>query len=100
MKYLLDTNTCIRYINGRSPKLRAKFLSVTDGEIVVSAVAKAEMFYGAAKSQTPEISLANQQEFFKRFLSLPFDDKAAVVYGPVRGELYQLCLRAAYIRVR
>lgn len=28
MKYLLDTNTCIRFINGRAPQLRVKLLAV------------------------------------------------------------------------
>jgi len=31
--YLLDTNTCIRYLNGRSPNIRAR-LRATDREQV------------------------------------------------------------------
>jgi tRNA(fMet)-specific endonuclease VapC len=90
MIYLLDTNTCIRFINGRVPNLRSKFLTLNDGEIVVSAITKAEMFYGSAKSQTPEISRAKQESFFYRFASLPFDDQAATAYGPMRAELERL----------
>lgn len=37
MKYLLDTDTCIRYINGRSPQIRAKLptipLAIEDWEM-------------------------------------------------------------------
>jgi len=84
MKYLLDTNTCIRFINGRAPLIREKFLTLSDDLIVVSAITKAEMFYGAAKSQTPEISRAKQEHFFERFISLPFDDSAADAYGIIR----------------
>ena len=43
MKYLLDTNTCIRYINGRAPKIREMMLTITDNDIVISAITKGEM---------------------------------------------------------
>ncbi len=90
MKYLLDTNICIRFINGRAPQLRQKFLEMNDDDIVVSAITKAEMFYGSAKSQTPAISRIKQDSFLDRFVSLPFDDKAADVYGPIRAELERM----------
>ena len=90
MRYLLDTNTCIRYMNGRSPKLRVKFLEIPAVEIAVCTPVKAELFYGAAKSMTPERSLAKQQEFLNRFESFPFNDKAASVYGPLRARLEKL----------
>jgi tRNA(fMet)-specific endonuclease VapC len=90
MKYVLDTNTCIRYINGRSPKLRIKFLTVLDEDIAVCSIVKAELFYGAAKSQTPARSLAKQQTFLNRFTSLPFNDVAAIVYGQIRAKLEKM----------
>lgn len=87
MKYLLDTNACIRYINGRAPKLRERFLIVEDGDIAVSSITKAELFYGAAKSQTPEISRVKQELFLSRLVSLSFDDIAADIYGHLRVSL-------------
>lgn len=39
MKYLLDTNTCIRYINGRAPQIREHMrtiAAVANGLIVVT----------------------------------------------------------------
>jgi tRNA(fMet)-specific endonuclease VapC len=61
MKYLLDTNTCIRFINGRAPRIREHFLTVDRQDIVVSSITKAELFFGSAKSQTPEQSRANKK---------------------------------------
>lgn len=87
MRYLLDTNACIRYINGRAPKLRERFLTVGDGDIAVCSITKAELFYGSAKSQTPEISRAKQDRFLRRLVSLPFDDAAADIYGYLRLNL-------------
>jgi tRNA(fMet)-specific endonuclease VapC len=87
MKYLLDTNTCIRYINGRSLQLRAKFLTLAVEDIAVCSIVKAELYAGSAKSVTPERSLTKQQSFISQFISLPFDDAAATVDGQVRASL-------------
>jgi tRNA(fMet)-specific endonuclease VapC len=45
------------------------------------------MFYGAQRSQHPERTLTSQQQFLNLFLSLPFDDRAATVYGKIRADL-------------
>ncbi len=87
MKYLLDTNACIRYINGRSPELRAKLSSMPRRDVAVSTITKAEMFYGSAKSQTPQRSREKQIEFLTTLITLPFDDMAAIAYGPLRADL-------------
>jgi len=87
MKYLLDTNACIRYINGRSPELRAKLSSMPRRDVAVSTITKAEMFYGYAKSKTPQSSREKQIEFLTTLITLPFDDMAAIAYGPLRADL-------------
>ena len=89
MKYLLDTNTCIRYINGRVLNIRVKLASVPLVEVGVSTITKSEMFYGSAKSQTPEISLKKQLEFLVTLQNVPFDEKSASVYGKIRANLEQ-----------
>jgi tRNA(fMet)-specific endonuclease VapC len=87
MKYLLDTNTCIRYINARAPQIRERMRSIADVEIVVSSVTKAEMYAGSAASQNPQASRAIQEAFFIRFASLQFDDQAADAFGRIRSHL-------------
>ena len=87
MKYLLDTNACIRYLNGRSESLRRQLSAKNPDDIVLCSVVKAELSYGARKSQHPQRSLKKQQQFVNYFVSLPFDDKAAEVYGQIRAEL-------------
>ena len=87
MKYLLDTNVCIRYINGRSPSLRSKLATMLRQDIVVSSITKAEMFYGSAKSQIPDQSRKKQIEFLETVHSVPFDDAAATEYGSLRVAL-------------
>jgi tRNA(fMet)-specific endonuclease VapC len=87
MKYLLDTNTCIRFINGRAPKIRVRLLAINDTDIAISTIVQAEMYTGSAKSQSPEKSRAVQDEFFKQFTRLPFDETSAHIYGEIRAYL-------------
>ena len=87
MKYLLDTNPCVRYLTGRSDAVRRRVDAAGDTDIVLCSVVLAELCYGATKSLSPQTTLQLQQEFVSRFRSLPFDDAAARVYGPIRAEL-------------
>lgn len=87
MRYLLDTNPCIRFLNGRSPQIRKKLLTFDDADIAVSIITKAEMFYGSAKSQTPERSRQRQVAFLRRFTLLPFDEVAVNYYADLRVSL-------------
>lgn len=89
MKYLLDTNTCIRYINGRAPQIRDRMRTISDADIAISAVTQGEMYTGSAKSETPERSRSRQDAFFIRFASLPFNEAAANEFGRIRARLEQ-----------
>jgi len=87
MKYLLDTNTCIRYLNQRSEAITQRLYNTPEADIAVCSVVKAELYFGAMKSQNPPKTLARQRNFAERFVSLPFDDLSADVYGRIRAEL-------------
>lgn len=87
MRYLLDTNTCIVYLAGRSPVLEQRLLAQTEADIAVCAPVKAELYYGAARSRNPLAARALQDNFLGRFTSLPFDDAAANAYGRIRADL-------------
>ncbi|AFZ28462.1 putative nucleic acid-binding protein, contains PIN domain (plasmid) [Cylindrospermum stagnale PCC 7417] len=87
MRYLLDTNVCARYLNGRSLAIRERLRATNFADIAVCSVVKGELFYGAMRSNNPERTLARQQEFLNLFVSLPFDDSAAFIYGRIRADL-------------
>ena len=87
MKYLLDTNACVRFLNRRSESLIQRLSRTNPKEIAVCSVVKAELFFGAMKSRKPIETLKSQQAFLSRFVSLPFDDHAAEEYGRIRAEL-------------
>jgi tRNA(fMet)-specific endonuclease VapC len=85
--YLLDTNTCIVYLNRPTSRVRQQLESRLPQDIAVCSIVKAELFYGAMRSNNPERTLALQQTFLNPFVSLPFDDAAAIIYGQLRAEL-------------
>ena len=89
MTYLLDTNVCIRYLNGRSPAVRERLHALHPRDIVVCSVVKTELFFGAARSHDPVRTSAVQQRFLAPYRSLSFDDHAAEVAARVRAHLAQ-----------
>ena len=88
MIYLLDTNICVRYLRGTDrQQLEARLNATSFGDVALCSVVKAELLYGAARSQQPERNQAQLQRFFSGFPSLSFDDQAAAAYGTLRAAL-------------
>ena len=85
--YLLDTNVCIQFLNKRSQVLVERLSQKNPDEILLCSIVKAELFYGAYKSNNPLKNLKMQREFCGRFKSLNFDDNAADEYGKIRSDL-------------
>ena len=90
MNFLFDTNACISYLNDYLSPIRRKLEQLSPNQIFVCSVVKAELFYGAMKSKNPEKTLAKQEIFLNQFVSLPFDDKAAKIFGEIRAHLARL----------
>jgi tRNA(fMet)-specific endonuclease VapC len=86
MIYLLDTNACIHHLKFSNSPITRK-LTTHLPETAVSSVTKAELFYGAMRSNNPTQSIREQQDFLKLFISLPFDDEAAGICGRIRAQL-------------
>jgi tRNA(fMet)-specific endonuclease VapC len=87
MTYLLDANTCIKFLNGQSDSVRHRFESLSTSDLSLCSIVKAELLYGAMKSARPQANLEKLHLFFDRFISYPFDDAAAEISGRVRAQL-------------
>ncbi len=83
---LLDTNICIYIINAKPPSVLARFQQYRMGEIGMCSVVAAELAFGVAKSDSPRNRQALEM-FLAPLTILPFDAKAAWVYGDLRTEL-------------
>lgn len=71
MKYLLDTNACIAHLRGTSANVTKQLAAAAPGEVAVSSVVKAELWYGAERSANPSKNRAQLQTFFASLSSLP-----------------------------
>jgi tRNA(fMet)-specific endonuclease VapC len=85
--YLLDTNTCIQYLNGKSASIERRLMGTRPGDIKLCSVVKAELWYGAARSNNSTRTMEKLAAFFAPYESLPFDDAAAADYGRIRAQL-------------
>jgi tRNA(fMet)-specific endonuclease VapC len=85
--YLLDTNVCIRFLQGRSDQLRNRFNSIPTQEKCLCSVVAAELLYGAAKSQRKQETLDQLYRFIACFRVFDFDLAAAHQFGQIRAEL-------------
>ena len=87
MKYLLDTNVCINAMHQRHPILTQRFLAIPAQDKIICSIVRAELYYGAYKSQRQQSSLADLQTFLQPFPNLDFDIAAARVCGEIRADL-------------
>ncbi len=85
--YLLDTNVCIMYLKGRSLSINHHIDHLESEKIAVCSVMKAELFYGSMRSNNPQKAVSVQKMFVEQFVSLPFDDLCAEIYGNIRADL-------------
>jgi tRNA(fMet)-specific endonuclease VapC len=85
--FLLDTNACVEYLRNRNVGVVTQIQSRSPMELRLCSVVVAESFYGAFKSPNPPANLAVARQFISPLRSLPFDDKAAEVYGQIRSDL-------------
>ena len=87
MKYLLDTNACIHYLNNPDSPVRRRLERLLPADVALCSMVKAELYYGAYKSKQPARNLAALEYLFNTLTCLPFDDLAARIYGEIRSEL-------------
>jgi tRNA(fMet)-specific endonuclease VapC len=87
MRYLLDTNVCIKYLNGQSDRICYKLEATPPGQAALCSVVRAELLYGALKSAQPERNAERLAYFFKGFPCLPFEERASEAYAKIRSQL-------------
>lgn len=87
MIFLLDTNTCIYLIKKKPPEVLRKFNQYVAGDIGVSAITVAELYFGVRKSQQPDKNQQALEQFLLPLITVEFDHDAATVYGGVRAVL-------------
>ena len=85
-RYLLDTNACIA-MTKRTAGVWERIREVGMHSLYLCAPVKAELWFGACKSQRVAENQARLRLFFNDLPSVPFDDAAAECCGEIRAVL-------------
>lgn len=85
--YYLDTNICVYFLKGSNTKIREKIRSISPTEIKIPSIVKAELLYGAEKSQKRKQNLDRINDFLFPFEIINFDDKSSIEYSTIRSAL-------------
>ncbi len=86
MKYLLDTNVCIRAMRG-DPRVTARMKACAPDDCGVSIVSVFELFAGVERCREPGREGVKVVAFLKPLHLLPFDWDSAIRAASVRWEL-------------
>lgn len=87
MKYLLDTNVCVTFLNRHNPLLEQRYHAVPASDKVICSVVRAELLYGAFKSQRQPASVVFMESYLANYSNLDFDQDAAKAFGELRADL-------------
>ena len=86
LRYMLDTNLCIRVLRDRPRAVRERFSLNTDA-LCISTIVLTELLHGAARSARPEHHRSEVERFAARLDVLPFDAAAADHAADIRATL-------------
>jgi tRNA(fMet)-specific endonuclease VapC len=86
LRFLLDTNLCIRVLRDRTASLREKF-NLEAESLAISTIVLTELLHGAAKSARQDANRREVENFAARLEVLPFDAAAAHHAADIRATL-------------
>ncbi|PKL17320.1 MAG: VapC toxin family PIN domain ribonuclease [Spirochaetae bacterium HGW-Spirochaetae-5] len=87
MNYFLDTNICVYFLKGLYPSVLENIQNSNPNNIKIPSIVKAELLYGAEKSQHKTKNLTNINRFLEPFEIIPFDDDCSIIYSKIRATL-------------
>jgi tRNA(fMet)-specific endonuclease VapC len=88
LRYMLDTNTCVRVLKADATTSLAGRFNRHAGQICISSIVLAELHFGAENSRRVAENLAGLENFIARLSDvLDFDAAAAADFGRIRVAL-------------
>lgn len=89
LRYMLDTNLCIKVLRDRPPMLRERFNAEADA-LSISSIVLTELLHGAAKSARPDHNRLEVERFAGRLEVLSFDNPAAYHSADIKAALERI----------
>ncbi len=87
MSYLLDTSTCIYFLNESHPRVVERILAIGPGGLAISSLTLAELLFRAARSARPEANRTRLATFAREIGTFPFDDRCGEHFGRIKAAL-------------
>lgn len=88
MTHTLDANACIVYLRKKlGAGVKRRMMAMSPGQIGITSIVRAELLYGARRSNDVSRNLREVRQFLQSFDTLPFDDAAAENYAVIRAHL-------------
>ena len=87
MRYMLDTNICSYILKNHPVEVKQKFNEVGAGNICISSIVLAELYYSAARHPKGIVIRREIDDFVSRLPVIPWDGVAADHYGAIRASL-------------
>jgi tRNA(fMet)-specific endonuclease VapC len=87
MRYMLDTNICSYILKNHPAAVKVKFEEAGAGNVCLSTVVLAELYYGAARHPNGIVIRREIDDFVSRLVVIPWDEMAADHYGAIRSAL-------------
>jgi len=84
--YVLDTDTCIYWLNGEG-KIRTKVEQVGPDNLRMTIITLAELRYVAYNSQNVRENLKNINNFLRKVRVLPLDQDGSDRFGKIKVDL-------------
>jgi tRNA(fMet)-specific endonuclease VapC len=89
VSYLLDTDICIYWLNGRQ-NIKDKVMGVGWKQVATSIITQAELYYGAYNSSRVVENLSRVDAFVNEIVVLPLHATILKRFGEVKAQLRQM----------
>lgn len=86
MKYLLDTNVCIRFLNGNET-ITKKFAELGSTSLAMTNTVLGELYYGAFNSGKVEGNIKKIEAFSQELAIFSDSQASAKIFGQVKAKL-------------
>jgi tRNA(fMet)-specific endonuclease VapC len=86
MKWLLDTNACIHFLNATSQVLVDRIIAAGPDGLAVSALTVAELHFGAARSKRAKANTGRVEALTAELRVEPFTTECGVAFGRLKAK--------------
>lgn len=89
MIYVLDTDTCIYFLNGNYPSIANEISTRSLEDLAITSISVAELYYGAYHSARRAKNIDILDKLLAKIQILPFNNESAKHFGELKEILHR-----------